>query len=116
MAVAAIIRYSSPRCRTSFTHAKPTTAPTAAPPTAKKTNAASASVVLNVLPAAAATAKRNSTSPLASFRRLSPSRRIWSRLGILTLSSTARPKPRQEAKRLPQEPRRRPTGGKASGR
>ncbi|CAJ4251949.1 Uncharacterised protein [Burkholderia pseudomallei] len=63
--------------------------PTATPPTPSCAKRTTASPVLNAPVSAAATAKRNSTSPAASFRRLSPSSSTISRRGSATRSSTA---------------------------
>ncbi len=62
----------------------------AAPPSASSAKLPSASATLKVPVTAAATAKRNSTRPVASFSRLSPSSRMDSRCGRCTRCSTAR--------------------------
>lgn len=76
-----MIRYSSSRRRTATTQRAPIAAPTAIPPTASTKKVPRASIVLNVPVAAAAIAKRNSTGPVASLSRLSPSSRVAEPLG-----------------------------------
>ncbi|MNT16025.1 hypothetical protein D3C72_1511100 [compost metagenome] len=83
-------RYSSCRRRPINTQATPTAVPIAAPPKASTAKLPRACVVLNAPVMAAATAKRKSTSPVASLSRLSPSNSISTRRGSLTCCSTAR--------------------------
>ena len=85
-----MMRYSFSSRRTSSTHALPTTKPITMPPIASTKNVPTAPVALNAPVTPAAIAKRNSTRPVASFSRLSPSSRMRSRRGSFTRSSTAR--------------------------
>ena len=84
------MRYSSFSLGAINTQAAPTSKPMAMPPEASSTKLSNACAALKVPVTLAAMAKRNSTRPLASFSRLSPSSKVSKRRGSFTRCSTAR--------------------------